>query len=545
MVLLLLAFAAPSLDRYNVTWDEALGDFFFGQRYFSYATTLDEVYLDFEVDPYPPDHRPDLRHSPFRGRPWEYYPVANTLAAATSVVFSQTLGWLDPLDGFHALNLILVVLLIATFFPFLARHFGLAAASMGILFLITSPRVFSHMMANIKDFPLMVFFSLTCLAFLRALEKGSLVGLLGAGILWGLTLGTKANGVFLPLIPAGLLLLGGIPEAWRGREKTLFLGATASGSIGGLVLVGLWPYLWANPWGRLLEHFNYLSGRKDVMNAESFAPVLEAIALTTPPVFLGFFAVGLVRCTLLAVRRHRPSLLLLLWIGSVLGRYLLPQAVNFDGVRHFLELFPPMAGVAGAGAAWSVKLVVENLGRRLAMPESRAILLRAAVLVLLAIPGARAVLVTHPFQIVYWNTFAGGYRGAVEQGLPQASDYWGMSYRLGLEWLNDHAPPDALLAVPVVEHAVRLVAPERLRSDITLLPVTTPFSPRIAPERLQWTREAALESPLYVMFVPRRDWMNELMLDCLLYLEPEQVWTLEETPVLLIYRYGPGGQSPD
>ena len=81
-LLCLVGFGA--LDRYGVTWDEALGDFFFGQRYLSYFTSFDPIYLDFAADPYPTDRLPDLRASPFRNRPWEYYPVANTLAAATS-----------------------------------------------------------------------------------------------------------------------------------------------------------------------------------------------------------------------------------------------------------------------------------------------------------------------------------------------------------------------------------------------------------------------------------------------------------------------------
>ena len=36
-----------SLHQYNVTWDEALGDLFFGQRYFSFFTSFDRRYLDF------------------------------------------------------------------------------------------------------------------------------------------------------------------------------------------------------------------------------------------------------------------------------------------------------------------------------------------------------------------------------------------------------------------------------------------------------------------------------------------------------------------
>jgi hypothetical protein len=86
---------------------------------------------------------------------------------------------------------------------------------------------------------------------------------------------------------------------------------------------------------------------------------------------------------------------------------------------------------------------------------------------------------------------------------------------------------------------VRLVAPPRLRDDLTLLPITTPLSPRIAPERLAATRELATREPVYVMFVERRDWMNELMAECLARLEPEVVWSLDGAPVLSIYRYQP------
>ena len=45
--------------------------------------------------------------------------------------------------------------------------------------------------------------------------------------------------------------------------------------------------------------------------------------------------------------------------------------------------------------------------------------------------------------------------------------------------------------------------------------------------------------PVYVMFVERRDWMNELMRECLERLEPEVEWRLDGEPVLAIYRYRP------
>ncbi len=539
LILGLLAVGIPALDQYNVTWDEALGDLFFGQRYLSFFTTFDDAYLDFAANPYPESHRPDLRLSPFRDRPWEHYPVGATLGAATSTVLARGLGWLDAYDGYHAVNLLLASLLIWVFTPFLAERFGWLAATAAIGLLLSSPRIFFHLMANIKDFPLMVIYTLTVVVFYRAWQAGSTRGLLAAGALWGVALGTKANALFLPLVPLGLAVLGGLPETWNGRRRRLLLTGLGAGALGGVVLIVIWPYLWADPVGRLIENLRFIALRKGWTRPESIAPVFQAILLTTPPVFLAFFGVGLVPILKRAWRRQPDALLLIVWIGAVLGRYLVPQAVNYDGVRHFLELFPAMAAVAGVGVASLARRLVAVATQKESPSPWLAPSIRASVLILALAPGLWALIRTHPFQIAYWNAFTGGYAGARAADLPQAGDYWGASYRLGLRWLNDNAPKDALIAVPVIEHAVRLVAPERLRDDLILLPITIPYTPEIPPDRLERTRQAARSRPLYVMFVERRDWMNELMRDCLERLTPEVEWQLEGEPVLAIYRYRP------
>lgn len=535
LIAVLFAWGFAALDQYNVTWDEALGDFFFGERYLSFFTSFDPIYLDFQADPYPESRRPDLRLSPFRTRPWEHYPVASTLAALSSTVLSRGLGWLDPFDGYHAANLFLAALLIWVFFRFLERTFDTLTALAALGFLLTSPRIVSHLMANVKDFPLMVFFTWATVAFFRAYEAGSSRGLLAAGALWGLALGTKANALFLPIIPGIVLALGGLPEPWRGRRTRLLLSLLGAAALGLVVMVAVWPYLWSDPIGRLAENLRFVILRKNTTRPDSFAPILQAITLTTPPVFLSCFAAGLVPCLTLAWRRSRPALLLLAWIFASLCRYLVPRAVNYDGVRHFLELFPAMAAIAGLGVAWLGRRLVAAWPGAVSAELSRG--LKACLLFAVLTSSIWATLAVHPFQLAYWNAFAGGYAGARARNLPQAGDYWGTSYRLGMRWLNEHAPEDALVAVPVIEHAVRLVAPERLRPDLVLLPVTTPYSPRISPERLRLTRNAARKRPLYVMFVERSDWMNELMRDCLDHLEPEVEWYLDGEPVLAIYRY--------
>ena len=213
--------------------------------------------------------------------------------------------------------------------------------------------------------------------------------------------------------------------------------------------------------------------------------------------------------------------MILFWIVAVLGRYALPSAVNFDGVRHFLELFPALAWLGGLGAHCLLRPLVRDGSRRA---------LRAAALALLLVPGASAVLHSHPFQLAYCNVLVGGLDGALQRGMPQAGDYWGASYRLGLEWLNENAEPNAMLAVPVIEHAVRLVAPQRLRPDIALLPIMPPYSVGIPPISLAEARERSRSRPLYVMFVPRGDWMNSLMAECLQRLQPVETWSLDGRP---------------
>ena len=107
-----------------------------------------------------------------------------------------------------------------------------------------------------------------------------------------------------------------------------------------------------------------------------------------------------------------------------------------------------MAAVAGLGVAWLGNGLATGLAPRIRWPAPQADArktIKAAFLALVLIPGVWAVARTHPFQIAYWNVFAGGYAGARADDLPQANDYWGMSYRLGFRWLNDNAPDGTLL----------------------------------------------------------------------------------------------------
>src|ERR1051326_1349845 len=445
LALVLIAIGFSQLNRYGVTWDEALGDYFFGQRYLSYFTSFDARYLDFAHDPYPPGFVPDLRASEFRSRPWEYWPVANTLAAATSRVLSNGLRVLDPFDGFHAFNLFAAAALLIVFFKVLDRVASTAVAVAATLLLFLMPRVVCDLMANIKDFPELVFFSLALLMFFAGYERGSTWLIVASGLIWGLALGTKANAVFLPLIVIAYVAIR------RTASRRIWVALALAAIAGVAVMFASWPYLWAAPIDRLLENFHYLSFRSAHANPKSILNPWVALALTTPPAVIVLFLASLPLVLVRAIRRDPLSLFLLLWFGVIAAR-ISSGIVNFDGVRHFLEIFPPIATIAAIG-------VVEFVRR----------FKPAVAAALVAIPicaTAYATISTHPFETAYWNAFCGGLAGAQARSIPSSCDYWAASYRIGLDWIHHNAPRGSVLIVPIAGHTVKRVAPIRLRPDI-------------------------------------------------------------------------------
>jgi hypothetical protein len=550
LALLVLGLGLFALPHYGVTWDEALGDLFYGERYLDFFTSLDRRYLDFAADPYPAGHLPDLSASPFRDRPWEYYPVANLAAAATSRLLPRPNSALDPFDGFHALSPLLCAGLAAALFVFVRRRFDATAGLVACLLLFTSPRMVAHLESNIKDTPEMALFALTLLAFVSAWERGSSAGVVLSGVVWGLALGTKANALFLPAIVLLTVLVSTTPPSWRGRSRALAAALGAFLLIGVATVLALWPYLWAAPLARSREHLAYIGLRLFATRPESVISPLAAIAFTTPLPFLALALGGLViaarevaapRTAIgsgpTGARVRDPRYVLpLAWVAVVLARLHLPGAVNFDGVRHFLELFPALALLAGIAAS---RLIAALAGRARAPAPGVRRAVAAVVALLAVLPGVLAVLRVHPFELAYWNGLAGGLDGARTKRLAQAGDYWATSYRVGLEWLDAHAPPGAALAVPVAQHTVRLVAPLRLRSDIGLLDLARPEVPELRPDTFAILAEVSAARPVYVMFAPRDDWTNALIEDCLRRLRPLVRFTVDDEPVLLFYLWTP------
>jgi len=136
-----------------------------------------------------------------------------------------------------------------------------------------------------------------------------------------------------------------------------------------------------------------------------------------------------------------------------------------------------------------------------------------------------AIRVYHPYEPIYYNSLVGGLSGArYKYGFPEATDYWASSYRQGVAWLNANAPPDSALHVPIAEWVVQLPARLWLRQDIDIV------SEEAVNELL------AVGRPVYVMFITRTGWYNEIATYCDQQLHPIHEIVVDGFPILEIYR---------
>ena len=290
------------------------------------------------------------------------------------------------------------------------RQSGRGAALVAGSSLVMMPRVFAHAHLAALDTFITLFWAVALLSFVWASRQGRLSGaMIAVGMLWGLALLTKIHAWFLPPVVA-VWALSQLPTRRAVRAVTLWF-------VSGLVvfLVG-WPWLWADPVGRLSAYLGTGVARVSI-RVQYFGTIYADRAipwhypwfyfLTTVPVgLLGLAAWG----TIQGGKERRLRATTGLWVGSIvlfLGLFSTNVAV-YDGERLFLVVFPFLALLIGQGfaALWTAR---RRPGRTL----------------LLGVVACQAVGVVwlHPFGLSYYNALVGGLPGAERLGLELT--YWG------------------------------------------------------------------------------------------------------------------------
>jgi hypothetical protein len=389
----------------------------------------------------------------------------------------------------HLLTFLLFYLAVVCFYRLLRGRFrDWRPALAGCLFLVLSPRIFAESFYNHKDLAFLSCYLVsmyTLVRFLRGPSYGrAAVHALSCAVL----IDVRVPGVFIPVLTLTLVgpeFVSALIRGERARAALLARGAAAYVVLlGGLTVLG-WPALWENPVQQLrsaltlmskypwLGHVLYQGAyvRSDTLPWHYF-PVWLAI---TPPAYLALFAAGLavigrewLRHPLYFAFRHRADCVFLLCLALPVAAVLDLRPVLYDGWRHMFYVYGPFVAVAAVGfAALCRRLAGAGPVRRIA----QVAFLGATAC---AVGGTALFMVrNHPHQNVYFNAFAA--RDAEELHRKYELDYWGLSYRRGLEYILAHGPSDS---IPV------LVANDPGRMNALLL----------APEqqaRLRYTDNAA------------------------------------------------------
>ncbi|HNX68275.1 MAG TPA: hypothetical protein PLL75_01110 [Candidatus Omnitrophota bacterium] len=381
------------------------------------------------------------------------------IGEACRQVFSQWLGWIDPVSARHAFLPFLTLLFLNVYYNFLKKRTGPFFAAATCLTVLTYPHFFGHSFNNIKDIPLFVFFSVSVLLFYEWAASGF------RGLRWlyacSTALGISLAGKLYTLIAPGIIALWLITSRWMGiplpeksenpekepapfrwsRERVFHVCAAI------LIAAAIAAFFFMPGFYGIEEKARFWRSKskavKDLLGiknkAWSFYPLIQ-IFYVTPALTLLAATWGILK-TWLRRSRHSLDLLMMIWLGTVIGIACSPLLPVYNGIRLFMTYLVPFSYFATGG----ILDAGERIATRFSLKKSWLGWELAAMVI-----GAQlfGILTTHPYETAFFNFFAGGLKGAQEKNIPDAGDFWLTSYREGIAWVNRHAPRNSFLLVP-------------------------------------------------------------------------------------------------
>ncbi|HSG70298.1 MAG TPA: glycosyltransferase family 39 protein, partial [Planctomycetaceae bacterium] len=309
-----------------------------------------------------------------------------------------------------------------------ARWYGSGAGLCAALALFMMPRVFGHAHLAALESVTNLFYTMAALAVASlwtGTQPPSKKAAIFCGILWGLAMLTKIQGVLL-MVPVGLWGLC----YWRGKS---ILPGVLFGLSGVVTLFVFWPWLWTNTFEHLQSYLGrttdrsinkvYYLGEVWVDHEDPTVPELAdyhelpwhyplVMFLVTVP--LGLQLLGLLGLKVKPAGRRfdGPMQVVLACMVFPLFLFCLPGVAVYDGTRLFLVSFPLWAIPIGRGgvAAWN-------------WFSARAGLFGKIVWALVFFGSQLAsMFVLHPCLLSYNNLGVGSVRGANALGFEPT--YW-------------------------------------------------------------------------------------------------------------------------
>ena len=372
-----------------------------------------------------------------------------------------------PIDAYEARHLINALFgLLAIFYTYkLAAHLsGPSAGFFSALFLTFTPGFYGHIFNNSKDVPFAALFSAALYCIFRSYKELPRVSIrltAELAVVIGLVLGIRIGGIilfgYLTIFWLCWLISRRVKEKLRGHELLTMAGTIGRSLI--VIVIAAWAIMlvwW--PWAQIAPlkrpyfamtktaHFDWpltvlFNGRFVPASALPWTYLPTWLFITLPEFYcialaLGFYLAYKSLCS--SGKEIHPSgwstkigLLVFASCFPILAALIL-HSTMYDGMRQFLFILPSLAALAGVFFAGFLKSGVHALLKgAIGIPVLLSVSLTIVDMIQL-----------HPYEYVYFNRlFAGGMESAAKRF---ETDYWGGSYKEGVEWvINNYRPHSA------------------------------------------------------------------------------------------------------
>jgi 4-amino-4-deoxy-L-arabinose transferase-like glycosyltransferase len=458
LAVLLLA-GILSAPAYGLSWDEPL--------FYDYAESIPRAYqgwdrLDESVySRSPADHK--------------YYGPAYLLLGRPIKIGIQSVFGMDNASAWHLVNFFSFILGVYFIYRLATRFLSPGLAIVTAFFFALQPLLWGHAFINPKDIPFMT-------AFLAAVALGiewidalaeqnressplrpsaveaskygskvkiqSIVKLLLAALSLGIASAIRVIG---PL--AGVLIFIYFLTTFLRNPKSLWPRPTIHLVIytvaAVLLMVILWPFLWADPLNRLIEVLRHMSNNPTELAVlfmgqifpanelpARYFPQMLVLTLTEP--FLPLVLLGSLRMARQIFKKQQDwnaPLVLFFWFVPLAAYNIIKVPSMYDGIRHFLFILPPLFILAGMGIE-TVSGVISQVSSG-ALNSKRLTFITFLVSILL-LPGIFGIIRLHPYQYTYYNLLAGPTYRVYE------NDYWLTCYKEAVEWVHENEPQTPL-----------------------------------------------------------------------------------------------------
>ncbi|MBI5374247.1 MAG: glycosyltransferase family 39 protein [Candidatus Schekmanbacteria bacterium] len=298
-------------------------------------------------------------------------------------------------------------------------------ASLGLLFM---PRMFGQAHIFALDIPITFMWVLTIYFFITGIEKKYFSVLFA--ITLGLALCTKAHALMIPV--ALLVWIIFYPD--KKAAKFILYGALISPFVFYLSN----PWLWVDFWPHLAGFFEGMSTHTNDFIVKTFylgntydsnkvpwhyAPLITLLTIPAPLVILIVAGAGTsiyyllkrVNWKRIDKKTDAEKFSVLFLINAILPIAAIATGIGpaYDGERLFLPSFPFLAILSGVGFYNLKNFFLKGRYKFLASIAGAVIIISSAI----------SLYNIHPYELSYYNAFAGGLKGAQKLGLE--STYWG------------------------------------------------------------------------------------------------------------------------